>query len=75
MKRSLAIITLTSIFLSTAAFAQSAGEQTGVNSALGIAPKTARLRPDQFEVHDAGLAPSRRKATVLVQAFGHTVCF
>src|SRR5246127_5033713 len=40
MKRSLAIIALSTVFLSTVAFAQSAGEKTGVNSALGIAPKT-----------------------------------
>src|ERR1700734_318642 len=40
MTRSLAIIALSSIFLSTAAFAQSAAEKTGVNSTLGIAPKT-----------------------------------
>jgi len=40
MKRSLAILTLSTVLLSSAAFAQSVGEKTGVNSALGIAPKT-----------------------------------
>ena len=40
MKRSLAIIALSTVFLSTVAFAQSAAEKTGVNSTLGIAPKT-----------------------------------
>ena len=41
MKRSLAIIAVSTVFLSSAALAQSTGEKTGVNSALGIAPKTA----------------------------------
>ena len=36
MKRTLAIAALGAVFLSTAALAQSAGEKTGVNSALGI---------------------------------------
>jgi putative membrane protein len=40
MKRSLALITLAATLLSTAAVAQSVGEKTGVNSTLGIAPKT-----------------------------------
>jgi putative membrane protein len=40
MKRSLAIIALSAVLLSSAALAQSTGEKTGVNSALGIAPKT-----------------------------------
>ena len=38
MKRSVAILALSTVFLSTAAFAQSAAEKTGINS---IAPKTA----------------------------------
>jgi putative membrane protein len=40
MKRSIAILALASALLSTAAYAQSMGEKTGVNSTLGIAPKT-----------------------------------
>src|ERR1700755_1620389 len=39
MKRSLALVALSVTFLSTAAYAQSVGEKTGVNSTLGIAPK------------------------------------
>jgi putative membrane protein len=37
--------TLSAVFLSTAAFAQSASEKVGVNSALGIAPGTSSTRP------------------------------
>ena len=40
MKRSIATLALASALLSTAAYAQSMGEKTGVNSTLGIAPKT-----------------------------------
>jgi putative membrane protein len=40
MKRSIATLALASALLSTAAYAQSTAEKTGVNSTLGIAPKT-----------------------------------
>jgi hypothetical protein len=40
MKRNIATIVVASIPFSTAAYAQSAAEKTGVNSTLGIAPKT-----------------------------------
>jgi putative membrane protein len=40
MKRTLATLAFASVVLSTAAFAQTAAEKTGVNSTLGIAPKT-----------------------------------
>jgi putative membrane protein len=40
MKRSVATLALASALLSTAAYAQSTAEKTGVNSTLGIAPKT-----------------------------------
>jgi len=40
MKKALATLTVGAVLLSTAAFAQSAAEKTGVNSTLGIAPKT-----------------------------------
>ena len=43
MKRSIAILALASALLSTAAYAQSLGEKTGVNSTLGIAPRAARF--------------------------------
>ena len=68
MKRSLAIVTLTSLLLSTAAFAQSVGEQTGVNSALGIAPKTADFikeaaMSDMLEIEAAKIAGEKGNAT------------
>ena len=68
MKRSLTILTLTSLFLSSAAFAQSAGEQTGVNSALGIAPKTVDFvkeaaMSDMLEIEAAKIAEQKGNAT------------
>ena len=67
MKRSVAILALTSLFLSTAAFAQSAGEKTGVNSALGIAPKTADFikeaaMSDMLEIEAAKIAEQKGNA-------------
>jgi putative membrane protein len=41
MKHVATFIFATAMMVSSAAFAQSVGEKTGVNSALGIAPKTA----------------------------------
>jgi putative membrane protein len=41
MKRTTLIIAAAALLISSSAFAQSVGEKTGVNSALGIAPKTA----------------------------------
>jgi putative membrane protein len=41
MKRTFTLVACTAVCLSSAAFAQSMGEKTGVNSTLGIAPKTA----------------------------------
>src|SRR6201990_1321332 len=68
MKRSIAIIALGTIFLSAAAFAQSAGEQTGVNSALGIAPKTVDFvkeaaMSDMLEIEAAKVAEQKGNAT------------
>ena len=68
MKRSLAIIALGTVFLSTAAFAQSAGEKTGVNSALGIAPKTEDFigeaaMSDMLEIEAAKIAQQKGNAT------------
>jgi putative membrane protein len=67
MKRSLAIIALSAMFLSTTAFAQSAGEKTGVNSALGIAPKTADFikeaaTSDMLEIEAAKVAQQKGNA-------------
>ena len=66
MKRSLSIIALGTIFLSTAAFAQSATEKTGVNSALGIAPKTEDFikeaaTSDMLEIEAAKIAQQKGK--------------
>jgi putative membrane protein len=41
MKRPVALATLSTLLFSTAAFAQSTGVKTGINSTLGIAPTTA----------------------------------
>jgi putative membrane protein len=65
MKGSLAIIALSTVFLSTAAFAaQSAGEKTGVNSTLGITPKTADFikeaaTSDMLEIDSSKLAQQK----------------
>lgn len=68
MKRTLAIFALTTVFLSTAAFAQSAGEKTGVNSTLGIAPKTEDFikeaaMSDMLEIDAARIAEQKGNAT------------
>jgi putative membrane protein len=68
MRRSVAIIAFSTVFLSTAAFAQSAGEKTGVNSALGIAPKTADFikeaaTSDMLEIESSKLAQQKGNAT------------
>jgi putative membrane protein len=67
MKRSITFLTLTSLFLSTAAIAQSAGEQTGVNSALSIAPKTVDFvkeagMSDMLEIEAAKIAEQKGNA-------------
>jgi putative membrane protein len=68
MKHSLAIITLSAVLFSTAAFAQSAGEKTGVNSTLGIAPKTADFikeaaTSDMLEIEAGKIAEQKGNAT------------
>jgi putative membrane protein len=68
MKRSLRILTLSIVFLSTAAFAQSAAEKTGVNSTLGIAPKTADFikeaaTSDMLEIESSKVAQQKGNAT------------
>src|SRR3979490_2757078 len=67
MKRSLAIIAASTLFLSSAALAQSAGEKTGVNSALGIAPKTEDFikeaaMSDMLEIEAARIAQQKGNA-------------
>jgi putative membrane protein len=67
MKRSLAIVTLSTLVLSSAAVAQSVGEKTGVNSALGIAPKTEDFikeaaTSDMLEIGASKLAEQKGNA-------------
>ena len=52
------------VLLATPALAQSAGESTGVNSALGITPTTTDFvkeaaTSDMFEIRSSQLAPER----------------
>jgi putative membrane protein len=66
MKRS--IIALGCVLLAAPAFAQSAGEKTGVNSALGIAPTTADFVKevaisDMFEIQSSKLAEEKGNAS------------
>ena len=67
MKRSVVIIALSAGFLSPAAFAQSAAEKTGVNSVLGIAPKTADFikeaaTSDMLEIESSKIAQQKGSA-------------
>jgi len=68
MYRSLAILALSAVFLSSSALAQSVGEKTGVNSTLGIAPKTADFikeaaMSDMLEIESSKLAQQKGNAT------------
>jgi putative membrane protein len=68
MTRSPAIIALSTVFLSTVAFAQSAAEKTGVNSTLGIAPKTEDFikeaaMSDMLEIEAAKIAQQKGNPT------------
>ena len=65
MKRSL--ITLACVLLAGPALAQSVGEKTGVNSALGVAPTTADFVKevaisDMFEIESSKLAQQKGNA-------------
>jgi putative membrane protein len=64
MKRSIATLALASALFSTAAYAQSVGEKTGVNSTLGIAPKTEDFikeaaMSDMLEIDAAKIAQQK----------------
>jgi putative membrane protein len=68
MYRSLAILALSAAFLSSSALAQSVGEKIGVNSTLGIAPKTADFikeaaMSDMLEIESSKLAQQKGNAT------------
>jgi putative membrane protein len=67
MKRSVAILALSTVFLSTAAFAQSAAGKTGIDSTLGIAPETADFvkeaaMSDMLEIEAAKIAQQKGDA-------------
>jgi putative membrane protein len=67
MKRTTLIIAAAALLISSSAFAQSVGEKTGVNSALGIAPKTADFvkevaMSDMIEIAAAKLGLERGNA-------------
>ena len=66
MKTSLVVLALASV-LTSAALAQSAGEKTGVNSALGITPKTEDFikeaaTSDMLEIEAAKVAQQKGNA-------------
>ena len=57
------LLASTALLVATAAFAQSVPEKTGVNSALGVAPKTQDFvtiaaQSDMLEIESSRLAPS-----------------
>jgi putative membrane protein len=67
MKRTIITLALGSVLLSSAAFAQSAGEKTGVNSALGVAPKTEDFikeaaMSDMLEIESSKIAQDKGDA-------------
>ena len=67
MKRLFALIVFGSLFLSSPAFAQSAAEKTGVNSVLGIAPKTEDFikeaaTSDMLEIESSKIAEQKGNA-------------
>src|ERR1700744_3570510 len=64
MKRSIATLAFAAALLSTAAHAQSTAEKTGVNSTLGIAPKTKDFikeaaMSDMLEIDAAKIAQQK----------------
>jgi putative membrane protein len=67
MRKSIATLAAAALLISSAAFAQSAGEKTGVNSALGIAPKTEDFikeaaMSDMLEIEAAKIAQQKGNA-------------
>jgi len=67
MERALVLSTLSVVFLAAGAVAQSVGEKTGVNSMLGIAPKTADFiteaaLSDMLEIEGAKIAEQKGNA-------------
>ena len=67
MHKSLAVAAFAAALLSTSAFGQSVGEKTGVNSVLGIAPKTEDFVKevaisDMLEIEAAKIAQQKGNA-------------
>jgi putative membrane protein len=67
MKRTFATLALATVLLSSAAYAQSVGEKTGVNSTLGIAPKTEDFireaaMSDMLEIEASKIAQTKGDA-------------
>src|ERR1700679_3906238 len=67
MKHTLATLAFASLLLSSAAYAQSVGEKTGVNSTLGIAPKTEHFikeaaMSDMLEIEAAKIVQTKGDA-------------
>jgi putative membrane protein len=67
MKKSLLTLAAAALLLSSAALAQSVGEKTGVNSALGISPTTADFvkeaaTSDMMEIESSKIAQQKGNA-------------
>jgi putative membrane protein len=72
--RGISLIAASVLLLSGAAFAQSMGERSGVNSVFGVAPRTQDViteaaQSDMFEIQSSTLAASR--TTGDLQAFAN----
>jgi putative membrane protein len=67
--RKMILLAVACALLTSPAFAQSTGEKTGVNSVLGIAPKTTDFvaeaaQSDMFEIQSSKLAASKMQGDV-----------
>ena len=76
--RHLALALVTSLVLTGAAGAQSMGERTGVNTALGVAPKTEDFvkqvaASDMFEIESSKLAQQQAAAAPIKTFAGQMV--
>jgi predicted outer membrane protein len=78
MKSHLAGLMAGALLFSTAALAQSAGEKTGANSMLGVAPKTADFvkeaaMSDMLEIESAKIAEQKGNGPESTQKRPHPV--
>jgi putative membrane protein len=67
MNRAFVFVPLAAVFLTTAAFAESVAEKTGINSVLGVAPKTEDFikeaaMSDMLEIQAAKIAEQKGNA-------------